>query len=110
MFAFQVGDAIIAVLDAEAINDAAIDYLRRWSQRAEIGRVEIANRKGANCARPRPCATDLQRLPRHGCFVGFHKRGRPWQARQWTLSEACAPEVPARLAMAINEPVAVSRR
>jgi hypothetical protein len=39
MLMFQIGDTIIAVLDAETINQAAIDCLRRWSQRAELGRV-----------------------------------------------------------------------
>jgi hypothetical protein len=75
MLTFQARDTIVAVLDAETINDAAIDCLRGWFQRTEIGRVEIAGRKGADRAGTCPRTTDLQRLSGERVLIGGHKFG-----------------------------------
>src|SRR5262249_39959022 len=101
---------ILAVFAAKAINDAAIDCLRGRFQRTELGRVEIADRKGANRAEPCARTTDLQRLPGKRVLVGRHELGRPWQAGQGHFFESCAAELPPGFPVTVDEAVNILRR
>src|SRR5262249_48369010 len=63
-----------------------------------------------NCAGTCPRTTDLERLTGERMFVGGHELRAPWQAGQGHFLKAGAPEVPAWLAVTVDEAVAIGRR
>src|SRR5262245_55430740 len=110
MLALQKRDPLVAMLDAQPVNNATIGGLRAGPCRSERRACEIGHGHCAKGAWNGAFRADWRRLSGKRLFVGRHELRRPWQARQRHFLEAGAAEVPASLAVAVEVAVTVLRR
>src|SRR5262245_18885662 len=106
----QERDPLVTVLGAEPVDDIAIGVLRARPLGSECWACEIALGQGVQRPRSYAFGADWYRLAGKGLLVGRHELRRPGQAGQGYFLEARSPEVPAWLAVAVEEAICVLRR
>src|SRR5262249_30153396 len=98
------------MLGAESVDHVAIRVLRARPRRPECGAGEIAHGQGVQGTRPDAVGADWRGLSGKCLLIGRHKFGRPGQTGQGYFLEPGASEIPTRLAVTVDEAIAVLRR